>query len=253
MHKRRMHRVSLHLVFFVVALAPLGSSCTHTSCTRVATAEAPVIDQHSTPAPAAVPATSEAVPQPSAETSDDSPPPSAVTGTCGALLAGVKTDLNDADAAELVELVTGWMRSQDRPRIDARLGVLFAKSEDDLGGEPPYPSFVRESATRACGLSALWLVDHVAQDFRLHGNPQDSGIRCDENVCCFPAMMEYDSSGTATFRKTSDGAWVIESYVEMADNGTIGLEHVQQAQARVRAAAARASRQRCAGEPAVAW
>jgi hypothetical protein len=188
---------------------------------------------------------------------EDPPEILVAAGECDTswLPQGLPTDVSDAEAAELVSIVEGWMGRRSAPGLDVAVGVAFAKSEDDVGSDPPYPSFLGRDAERACGRNALWLREYARTLIQVHASPDmGDGVTCTENVCCYEALGEYDSSGTFVFLPGGDDEpWSLRAVAFVADNGTLGEEWVEAERAWVTAALARGMRGRCAGEPRVVW
>jgi len=216
----------------------------------------------SSPCPACPPPTEAATdlaPQPDEDFSVDEPPRALVdAGECDTswLPPGLATDVRDDEARELLELVQSWVEGRYGPAIDHERGIAFAKSEDDLGADPPYPSFVLRDASRACGRNAVWLREHARSLLETHASPEfGGGVQCSENVCCYDALGEYDSGGTLVFARAGEegGRWTLRAVAVLANNGTLGNEWVDGERAWVTAALARNARGRCAGEPSVVW
>jgi hypothetical protein len=182
--------------------------------------------------------------------------PAVAAGECDAswLPPGLAADVDEAATLRLVEMVRGWIASRDLPGVDVAAGVVYAKSEDDVGADPPYPSFLGREGTLACGRSAVWLRDRARSLLQLHADPEmGDGVRCSENVCCYTALGEYDSSGTFVFDMRPDERIVLRAIAIVADNGTLGEEYVRGERGYVTSELARRSRERCRGEPAGIW
>lgn len=176
-------------------------------------------------------------------------------GTCemGIVPEALVEDVSDEDTAALVELVRRWVEG-GRPALDYGRGTLYAKSEDDTGMDPPHPSFVGRDAELACGRHQMWLRERARVLVSTHASPEyGNGVRCEKNVCCYDAAMEYDSSGTFVFSKRDDGQWTLRLVAEVADNGTLGAEWIEAERAWVTAQLARQVRRRCRGEPDIAY
>lgn len=192
---------------------------------------------------------------PVAVASDAGTPPLVTNGQCEIawLPKGLVTDLPDAQAKSLIEAVGAWAkpRSVRNLMIDSQRGIAYAKSEDDLGGEPPFPRHTDAQGGLACGLQSLWMADSIHDAMTLHAQPSYGGIRCEDNVCCFDGM-EFVSGGILVARRVTppDGEprWVIDAYAEVAQ-AALGAQTVQANRAFVAGALARYRAQTCAGEP----
>jgi hypothetical protein len=182
--------------------------------------------------------------------------PLVVAGTCDTswLPPGLVTDVDDAATLRLVETVRRWIERDDLPGIDVATGVIYAKSADDTGADPPYPSFVGREGVLACGHNARWLRDHARGLLALHAAPDmGEGVHCTENVCCYAALGEYDSSGTLVFDLREDERVVLRALAIVADNGTLGEDYVRSERQFVTGELGRHARGRCRGEPPGVW
>jgi hypothetical protein len=178
---------------------------------------------------------------------------------------GLATDVSDEAAARLVEVVRNWVESRrdatrggnsyphrrHRPAIDLGRGIVWAKSDDDYGGDPPNPTFIGRDSTLGCGRNALWLAQHARALVAAHAIPDDDrdGVRCSENVCCFDALGEGGSSGTLVFRPDEDGRWVLQAIAIVADNASLGENWVREQRAWVVRQLTARGAERCRGEP----
>jgi len=201
------------------------------------------------PRAALTPADSHAAPQTHA------PAPEAVRVTRGACnLEAIPTelllDLSDAEARALTAFVGQWLAGASAPQIAWRKGIAFAKSEDDTGADPPYPTAVNAQSLLACGLAQRWLRSHLELELAERGRG-DGGIACQQNVCCWLPRMEFDSGGAVVFGRPAEptGAWVVRAAVEVADNGALMRETVAANRAKVRRGLAGLLRQTCDDEP----
>ena len=102
----------------------------------------------------------------------------------------------------------------------------------------------------ACGLPASWLRSHLARELARRSR-SDQGVVCQENVCCWPASGEFDSSGSVVFGRSADEsvAWVLRAAAVVADNGAIAKEVVARHRSEVRDALEDYSQRTCPGEP----
>lgn len=187
--------------------------------------------------------------------SDDHGGPTVTVGACdvGWLPPGVVIETTPEDTEALAAALRTWLGAGAvrELRIDLRRGIVHAKSEDDLGADPPYPTRTGAQSTLACGVESEWLADHVRATFARQASPDFGGVACQGNVCCFSGM-EYMSSGVLIARReTIEGTthWVLDAYVEVAD-AALGAEAVAANRAYVAAALARERRGTCPGEPA---
>ena len=205
------------------------------------------------PAASAQPTSS--APAPEGVGSDDGAGPRVAVGTCdvGWLPPEVVIETTPEDTEALAAALRTWLGAgavRDL-RIDLRRGIVHAKSEDDLGADPPYPTRTGAQSTLACGVESEWLADHVRATFARQASPDFGGVACQGNVCCFSGM-EYMSSGMLVARReTIDGAtrWVLDAYVEVAD-AALGPEAIAANRAYVADALLRERRGTCPGEPA---
>lgn len=174
-------------------------------------------------------------------------------GTCETewLPEGVVRDLAPEEREALLAHVRAWLSSgHERPLIEHRRGILFAKSEYDEGADPPYPSSSAAASLRACGLTSRWLREHLRALFAMAASPDFDGVTCDRNVCCIAGMELVPDRAIVFSRVTSNDApaWAIESAYEVAE-AALGDEQVA---ANRREVAARLARERsgtCRGEP----
>lgn len=220
-------------------------TCPEPACEPVAGGAEPVADE-----PAAEPAAEEPV--------TEAPEPDegrvrVVRGTCraDAVPAAMRETLTDEEAELLAARVQGWMDSDYNPfGIAPRQGIAFAKSEDDIGSDPPHPTALLEQGVLACGVEARWLAAYVGAQLLMHGGPDGNGpITCDGNVCCYPALMEYDSAGGVVFARVGEGHWRLRAAYEAADNGTLGEDFVDAAYRTVHGHLTRLQNQTCRREP----
>lgn len=182
--------------------------------------------------------------------------PAVAAGACDVswLPPGLAADVDDAATERLLEMMRGWLVSRDLPGVDVAAGVVYAKSEDDTGADPPYPSYVGREGTLACGRNAVWLRDRARSLLQLHADPEmGDGVRCSENVCCYSALGEYDSSGTLVFDIRADERIVLRALAIVADNGALGEDYVRGERGYVTSELARRMRERCRGEPPGIW
>lgn len=165
---------------------------------------------------------------------------------------GTVVDLPDAEAQALIEAMARWLEgdASAQPRIDLERGVAFAKSEDDEGRDPPYPSTSAAASVLVCGLSARWLRDHVQRVFALAAQPEMGGVTCDENVCCFEGM-EFVSDRAIVLRRVTEGeaaGWVLVSAHEVAE-AALGEPRVTANRRYVAGELARRAAERCPEPP----
>lgn len=176
-----------------------------------------------------------------------------IAGECDldAIPAAMLEETTPEQNEAIITAVREWVNGESAPWVVAREGILFAKSEDDLGGDPPHPTWTQEQGERACGVQTLWLRDRLLAQLRLHAHPEyGSPIQCTGNVCCYSALGEYDSGGGVVLSSQGDG-WRLRAGYEVAINGTIGGEHAGEMSEQVKRRLQRLLRGRCAGEPTV--
>ena len=175
-----------------------------------------------------------------------------VVGECD--LRGVpdryREEASEAQTAELAERMQGWLETGDNGFDFApRRGVAFAKSEDDQGADPPYPSWSEAQGVHACGVQARWLAASLRGVFAAHAGEYGNGpITCQGNVCCYLARGEYDSAGGAVFTRDRD-RWELRAVYQVADNGTLGTEYITSGYETVNRDLTRIARRQCR-EPA---
>ncbi len=201
-------------------------------------------------APPPDPAT--AGPQAGAEPAE--PEPWAIRGECN--LAGVpesmRQTLTDEESDALIARMHEWLESDWHGfAIPEQTGMLFAKSEDDIGADPPYPRSFLAQGVHACSLEGEWLLAGIKQAFRRHGAPEsrNAPIACAHNVCCYTALGEYDSAGGIVFARSPNG-WQVRAAYQAADNGTLMQETIDGSYRVVRGHLERLAEETCAGEPA---
>lgn len=168
------------------------------------------------------------------------------------LPSGTAIDLSESDEADLIGRMRAWLGGDpsQAPLIEHRRGIFFAKSADDEGADPPYPSSSAATSMRACGLTSSWLRDHVQATFAMAASPDFDGVTCDENVCCISGM-EYVPDRAIVFRRTrlhDAPAWVIESTYSVAE-AALGDEYVAANRRYVAEQLARGATSTCPGEP----
>lgn len=176
-----------------------------------------------------------------------------LAGACDldAIPAGLIEETTPEQNEAIIAAVHGWVNGQSAPWLIPREGILFAKSQDDLGADPPHPTWTREQGERACGLQTLWLRDRLLAQLRLHADPgYGNPIRCTGNVCCYSALGEYDSGGGIIMSSQGDG-WRLRAGYEVAINGAVGADHTSEVNEQVKRRLQRLLRGRCAGEPSV--
>lgn len=210
-----------------------------------------------TPAPTPPPATP-AVAPPSGSGEEEEEPrvprPVSRVGECnvGWLPAGMVTDLAPEQTARLASLMLAWMRDAPgiAPTIDWQRGIVHATSADYTVDEGPHPTAAAAQSSLACGQHAVWLAHHARELLRQHADEQDGGITCQENVCCFQALMEYDRGGVLVFRARPRDGWALGA-VAVVDDGDSLEEDAAAANRRfIAGRLARHARGRCRGEPA---
>ncbi|MFT5357398.1 MAG: hypothetical protein ACI9KE_004633, partial [Polyangiales bacterium] len=153
-----------------------------------------------------------------------------VAGECAlsAIPAGLIEETTAEQNEVVIALVRDWVNGKRNPWLSPSEGILFAKSEDDLGGDPPHPTWTQEQGTRACGHQTLWLRDRLLALLRLHADPEyGDPIQCSGNVCCYSDLGEYDSRGGVVFSQEGEG-WRLRAGYEVAVNGTISGEHADE-------------------------
>lgn len=236
---RTMPRALLSLLLFACGTAPPSAACPR--CATCAEAAPSTVE----------PAPPDAPPSPDLEVRDEA---HAVVEAGACDLRGVPESMRvalDAEASErLARRVEGWLNEQGGFVATPRAGVLFAKSEDDLGADPPYPTHVLAQGVHACGVSARWLVSASRATMRARAGADVGPVRCQGNVCCYSARGEYDSAGGVVFAQSEHGHFVIRAVYQVADNGTLGAEFVAEQYRVVHDHLARLRGQACRAEPA---
>ncbi len=180
--------------------------------------------------------------------------PQVTVGACdvGWLPEGTVVDVSPEETESLAEAMRQWL-DEGAVRellVDTRRGIVFAKSEDDLGADPPYPTRTQAQSTLACGVSAGWLTDSIRSDFARAASPDFGGVTCQDNVCCYPGM-EYASRGILVARRETVAdtpRWILDAYLQVAE-AALGEEHVTRNREHVARALERERRLRCRGEP----
>ncbi|MAQ13859.1 MAG: hypothetical protein CMN30_03580 [Sandaracinus sp.] len=169
-----------------------------------------------------------------------------LAGSCDLenLPPGLAVELEEADAARVRDEVARWVRDPWGSLEPDPRGVVYAQSEAD-GGADPLPRWLREQGTRACGLDARWLLAWLRQRMRTQGGPElGAKVTCQGNVCCFPDMGEYSSSGGVVFEMNADQLLARAAW-QVADNGTLGEDTVAAGQRAVRRRMTALLRGRC--------
>jgi hypothetical protein len=163
----------------------------------------------------------------------------------------MRVELDDDAAARLVNEVERWLNEDwSSFEVVPRAGVFFAKSEDDLGADPPHPTATQAQGKHACGLEAEWLAAAAQRAMRLRGLPDGNApIRCQGNVCCYAALGEYDSAGGVVFAPQGEDRFRIQAVYEVADNGTLGADYITEQYAIVDGYLDRLRRRTCRSEP----
>lgn len=129
--------------------------------------------------------------------------------------------------AALLRDVARWLNEEPGSLRASDSGVILAKSEDDYGGEPPLPPSALAQGRHVCGPDADRLVEVARARVRAHAGPEGVGpVRCEQNVCCYLARMEFDSAGGVVFTPQPGGGFAVRAVYEVADNGTLGAEYV---------------------------
>ncbi|UJR78421.1 hypothetical protein [Sandaracinus amylolyticus] len=145
----------------------------------------------------------QAQPAPIASTGAESrSEPRVIAGTCDTswLPEGTTRDVADASLASEVR---AWLGGEGSRIVASRTGIVFAKSEDDRGDDPPHPPEAAALAARACGLGARWLVDHLRARLSISAGPDGDGVTCDDDVCCVRGM-EFVPNATVVFRRDAE-------------------------------------------------
>jgi hypothetical protein len=226
-----------------VALCACGGEQRATSVQEPACEECPACPEVVAPAE----------PRPSATVDEEPAIPQVRAGSCdvGWLPSGTTRDLSDDDAEALASAVRDWIAGDGSQVIASERGIVYAKSEDDRGDDPPYPPEAGPLAARACGLGARWLADHLRARFALSAGPDGDGVVCEENVCC-SAGMEYVPHARIVFSQDPDrGVWTIDSAL-FVNEAALGEEYVARNRAFVAAALTRLASRRCGREPWIA-
>ena len=180
--------------------------------------------------------------------------PEVVVGSCdvGWLPADIVTDVPAQETESLAETMRAWLAegAMREVFVDRQRGVAFAKSEDDLGADPPYPTHTQAQSELVCGVSSRWLTDHVRARFSLSASPDMGGVTCEKNVCCTPGM-EFVSNAILVARRTTvndEPRWTLDAYVEIAQ-AALGEEYVERNRRYVSRELTRHRRRTCPGEP----
>lgn len=241
-HRRVVTPMRL-LPLFILALGACHSAPT-TTC------PGPAADPAPTSEPAPEPVEAEPSPEPEPVEAEPEPPEPAievVAGECD--LRGVperfREEVGADQSAELVERVRAWLAGARGFGFDPRRGIAFAKSEDDQGADPPYPSWSAAQGVHACGVQGRWLVSSTRGAFATRGGEYGSGpITCQGNVCCYLATGEYDSAGGAVFTRRRD-RWELRAVYQVADNGTLGEQYIADGYQTVNRHLTRLARRQC--------
>lgn len=222
-------------------LAACGGPAPATTCPEpVASEPEPAVCPDSVAEPAPEPAP---VAEPEPEFAYEVP-----VGECDfrGIPAAYREEVTAEQTAELAERVRGWLETGDNGfGFAARKGIAFAKTEDDQGADPPYPSWSSAQGVHACGVEARWLAGSLRGTFAAHGGEYGNGpVTCQGNVCCYLATGEYDSAGGAVFTRAR-GRWELRAVYEVADNGTLGEEFIEAGYQTVNRHLTRLARQQC--------
>ena len=153
---------------------------------------------------------------------------------------------NRMGTSELDTFVTAWLTDPNAPApsIEYRRGILYAKSADDRGDDPPYPRSADPDAKRVCGNAALWLRDY------LRARLAYADLSCGEDACESSAA-EYVPLQRLTFHRTNDG-WAIDSWT-LTYEAALGREYAQENIDFVKTSIAKLAHTSCPGEPAGAY
>lgn len=164
---------------------------------------------------------------------------------------GVVRATSGDETEELAAQIRSWLEDGHAlPRVELVRGIVFVKSADDEGADPPYPVSSAAASLRACGLTATWLRAHLRSIFASAAGPDMDGVTCDRNVCCV-AGMEYVPNRAIVFRRITEGdeaVWIIESTYEVAE-ATLSEERVTENRRYVAGELTRLAQGSCPGEP----
>ncbi len=237
------------LVSIALVLAGCGSSTPPAECPPCAESTGAVAVQ---PQPQPDPEPEQEPDQPI----EEPPGPLVNVGECELdwLPPGIVEDVPAEATEQLVEIVRAWIADPtiSPPAIDSRQGILHAKSEDDLGADPPYPTHTQPGSGRACSSESIWLRDHLRAELARQASEDYGGVTCQKNVCCFSGM-EYQSDGVVVFRQmpAAEGnpPWVLRASYEVAE-AVIGEEYIRANRAYVARELTRLLRGSCPREPA---
>jgi hypothetical protein len=219
---------------------------------QIVVAPMPIVQAAPVAAPAEAASTDE--PTDTGDSEGEAPGPDAPSATIAKLdLAwmpnGYVRDVGDDKTTALAQLVEGWAASDsEEPRILYRKGVVFARSEEDLGGDGPYPRSVHVQDQRVCGEASVWL--RAALQRRL----ANDSVTCDRNVCSYSGG-EYAPDGFLVFHEIDlDGEkqWTLDAWIEVY-RADLSSETIAQNQADVVRALRHEADTSCAGEPAGAY
>lgn len=162
----------------------------------------------------------------------------------------MRIKLSDEQQQSLLRRVEVWLNGEfGGLRQKPRAGIYFAKSEDDTGADPPYPTTVAKQSRHACGLEAEWLLSAARQKMRIHAVEPHTSVQCQDNVCCYEAFGEYDSSGGVVLQPEGGDQWRIEAVYEVADNGALAGDYVQANYKAIREQLDALRKRTCKGEP----
>lgn len=236
-------------------VAGCGSSTGERTERGVAPPAEPVVAPPPEPEPVAPP-------PPEGPSTEIEPPPSEASaeprvtiGECdvGWLPPGTVVDTTPEETETLAQAMREWL-GEGAVRellVDTRRGIVFAKSEDDLGADPPYPTRTQAQSTLACGVTATWLTDAIRNRFARAASPDFGGVVCQDNVCCYPGM-EYLSRGIVIARRETVAdtpRWILDAYVEVAE-AALAEEPAARNREYVARALERERRRTCRDEPA---
>lgn len=125
--------------------------------------------------------------------------PKFVPGACGPSYfpSTLVTVLSPQQQTALSEAIAGWLQYDGATLdVEAKRGVLFAESMEDMASDPPYPASVSPESQLVCGTATEWLRAALAGETR--NALADGNFACDGNRCCYQGM-EYAPSGELLF------------------------------------------------------
>ncbi|WP_053236167.1 hypothetical protein [Sandaracinus amylolyticus] len=174
--------------------------------------------------------------------------PRVIAGTCDTSWLPEGTTRDVADDESLAREVRAWLAGEGGRIVAAHDGIVFAKSEDDRGDDPPYPPEASALAARTCGLGARWLVDHLRARLSIAAGPDGDGVTCEDDVCCMRGM-EFVPNATVVFHRDPEReVWGVETAL-LVNEGALTDEAITRNRRFVADAVRQLAARSCEGEP----